>query len=526
MGRQVVPRWRPWRISALLGEAEMPRRTTIDNVDGDPLKNLFEEYRENPSIGIAGDLLSAAVTIGDSRPEILSIAKELQHLSEFPVQVKMCEDISARDERRERRRFNVKPDAGRERIRKLRKSLNREPRNALSWVDLALEYLVVGQPEKAMTSMTIALNLAAEDRFVLRSACALFVERGELDRALTLLQRSSRAKSDPWLVAPQVAIADLAKEKLNIARTARQVLKADHPAAHLAELRAAFGTVELSAGSRRGRQLLRGILEGPTENALAQVEWSDRRTNETGSLIGDMPSGVPRAFEALALRASFEAQWIEGWKLSESWRDDQPFRVEPYVQGSYCASAAGEWDEALAIGMQGLSLHPHDSYLLNNVAFSYIGLGDLPQAAAVLLKARSAKSEEIGRLTQIATEAQWLFRVGEVEEGRIRYNAAIRLFERKHRIEEAARAALMLAQEEIFAGSTEADRAFKRASDFAEKAKHFPSVRDLQARVEGVKQSSPVTKALSTGTVGKAVVLVAEKKEILKPPQIEAGLTV
>ena len=79
-----------------------------------------------------------------------------------------------------------------------RKRLTLEPRNALSWVDLALEHLVQGLPDKSRKSIAVALHLAPENRFVLRSASALFVEIDELDRALYVLEKSSRAKSDPW----------------------------------------------------------------------------------------------------------------------------------------------------------------------------------------------------------------------------------------------------------------------------------------------------------------------------------------
>jgi Flp pilus assembly protein TadD len=478
---------------------------------------LLKEYRDDPNMGIAGDLLSAAVTMGDRRPEILKIAEDVETKTDWPLQQRMSRNIWAGEANRETKRFAVQTIDGGQRVRELRRALALHPRNAFGWVDLALEHLVLGFPEKSRKAMGIALSLAPSHRFVLRSASALFVELGELDRALAVLQQGTKSKSDPWLVAPQVAIADLARMKQTLGRAAEHVLDADHPPMHLAELRAAFGTVQMSAGSsRRGRQLLRRILQAPTENALAQIEWSDHRIDESDPILGEMPGGVPRAFEALALRASFEAKWNAGLEYSEQWRRDQPFRVEPYIQGSFCACEAEEWELAESFSRSGLALHRNNPYLLNNRAFAQIGRGHLGDAAMTLLHARRSSSGVGERLARVATEALWLFRIGENEEGRDRYNAAIRIFTRKHLVDDAARAALMLAQEEICAGSELAEEAWRRAVGLVGKSGKGAHVMHLQERVGRLRGSSP--RQIGAGSpVVQSATLIA----ILIPPELE-----
>ena len=114
----------------------------------------------------------------------------------------------------------------------------------------------------------------------------------------------------------------------------------------------------------------------------------------------------------------------------------------------------------------------------------------------------------------------WLFRIGEVDEGRRRYNSAIRLFERLHQTDEAARAALMLTQEEFFAGSSSAEEAWKRSLRLVEKSKKSPSVRDLQERVEKVRRSGTPALVPNQRT-GTAIVLFSDKQAILQPGEFE-----
>jgi len=469
-------------------------------------------------MGVAGDLLSAAVTLGDRRAEILAIAWDVETKTPLPLQKIMCEDIRANEKRRESNRFDVQATEGGERVQILRRVLAVEPRNALRWVDLALEHLVLGHPKKSTKAMRIAMNLGPHNRFVLRSASALLVELGEMDRALAVLGQSPQSSSDPWLVAPQIAIADLARMKQTAVRAAHSVLDADHPPMHLAELRAALGTVQLSAGSsRRGRQLLRGSLEAPTENSLAQVEWSDQRTQDLDPIIGEMPENVPRAFEALARRAIYEAQWIEGLKHCGNWRRDQPFSVEPYVWEGFCACEAEDWVRAISTCEKGLTFHRHNLYLLNNLAFAQIGNGRLREAHETLLEARRLAGGDDAKLTLAATEAMWLFRIGEVAEGHKRYNTVIRLFAKTHRRDDAARAALMLAQEERYVGSDFADESWNRATDLVRQSSKAPQVIRLQERIEKVPPANIAYRDVSRIPVE----LLSARIAMLNCPELE-----
>ncbi len=232
-----------------------------------------------------------------------------------------------------------------------------------------------------------------------------------------------------------------------------------------------------------------------------------------------MPDDIPRMFEALALRASYDARWTDGVKNSETWEARSAIQsgaLHPRLLLRQCIPP----EQARDIARDGLVLHPSDPYLLNNMAFSLIGNDQLAEAATMLLRGRSLRAGNRERLTQVATEAMWLFRIGEVDEGRRRYNSAIRLFERLHQTDEAARAALMLTQEEFFAGSSSAEEAWKRSLRLVEKSKKSPSVRDLQERVEKVRRSGTPALVPNQRT-GTAIVLFSDKQAILQPGEFE-----
>jgi hypothetical protein len=353
--------------------------------------------------------------------------------------------------------------------------------------------------------MRVALALAGCNRFVLRSACALYVQQGELDHAIALLRGCPSVEQDPWLLAPLVAISGLAGAKqvaarsakemlkdhqparnlaeLVAARSAKEMLKDHQPARNLAELAAAVATIELDHGSaRRGRQLLRMSVENPTENALAQAEWLGQLSKET--FIEDMPAEVPRNFEATARRAAFEAKWSVALDNASLWAEDQPFSVEAFTFASYCASERQDFDGALKFAGDGLTLQRDNPMLLNNQAFAMIELGRPVEAVDPLVRARkAAHAEKFHHAVRTATEALLLFRVGRIDIGRERYQTAVQMLDRLDLREQAARAALMLAREEAIAGTTEAEAAWKRAQGLAG---NWPTdvVRDLLQRVE------------------------------------------
>lgn len=512
--RQVVPRWRPWRTTVLLGETLRGSSKRSNTQPDDSVSKTLVAIGKHPSVGHAGDLLSMAVTLADERIKVQELAGELVGEYAGTLLADVAYSVLQSDEERHDGDVITRSGKVQERISYLRKILNMNPRNSLRWVDLAREYLMLGHFEKANRAMQIALHLNPDDRFVLRSASALYVQQGELDRALSLILRSDRTDQDPWLMAPAIAITDLLKSRQKMTRAARQLLDGDYSAIELSELGAAMGTIELSAGGdRRGRQLLRRSLVSPTENALAQVEWFANKHQMT--IVEELPQNVPRAFEAIARRALFEGRWEEAIAAGRMWFQDQAFSANAAGLSSFAACEIEDFKAAQKFSLEGLRSNPTSPFLLNNLAFALIEEGDLASALERLKHARMVVASTHERIVLAATEALALFRSGYGNVGRERYNLVINALLRGPDYNSAAKASLMLAREEILdAMGFEVD-SWIRANHLCEKATRS-DVLNLQKRVSKMLNlgSTVDCNHNPTNDIDNAV------KPILDPPEI------
>lgn len=477
--RQVVPRWRPWRLTAALGEAAGQPPAVAPPVWS--LDSLIADYRQWPHLGRAADLLTVASTYGERDARLLEVAKDVAADAAGTPLGELARGLLEGDQERHNQSLEPESIDSRKRLHRLREILIREPRNAVRWMDLAREHLILGNPGRARRAVTAALQLAPNDRFVLRSATAFFTHQHETDAARSLLRRTPRTKGDPWLLASLVAVEDLSKSKQYSGRDALRLLDGDFPDTQLAELAAALGTVELSSGSeRRARQLLRRSVTGPNENALAQVEWLSILKNRV--FAETSPELVPRAFEASARRAESEGRWAAAIDSTRLWIIDQPFSAEAAAFGSFAACEAEAWDTCREFVKAGSQSNPDSPTLLNNLAYAELGAGELPAAVTALERARRSVGSTDQRLALAATEALFLFRIGMVERGRQRYEAVITAFSKAHHRENAAKAALMLAREEIAVASDKFDEAWKRADQLARSSTHA-HVRQLHENI-------------------------------------------
>lgn len=462
--RQVVPRWRRWRLTALLGELATPasrgRRSLKAN-----LKGFLKSYELEPNEGRLGDLIGAAAVSAERTPEILRAAETASH-AKGPVLAKSASTLLEGDHARLERANELEATDSEGQIRTLRRILTREPRNAVRWVDLAREYTILGLNDKSERALRIAIHLAPNDRFVLRCAAAYFAHLEDYQEAAELLAGSSATPNDPWLCGASVAVSDLAAMKLPI-RPARKLLHADVPNRSIAELQAALGTVEVLSGSaRRGRQLLRQSLTDPTENALAQVEW----LLSTGTTIDAelTKESVPRRYEAEALRMARAGKWVEALNSAEHWFADQPFSADAASHASFYACEAEMWEKAERVAQAGLRANPSQAILLNNKAYAQARMGRLEDAVRALLAARSLNPSGEALLALVATEGLVLLKAGYIGEGRRRYVTAIEGFSRLADRDTAAKAALLLLQEEIALATPRIDDAWAKALGLSE----------------------------------------------------------
>jgi tetratricopeptide (TPR) repeat protein len=452
--RRVVPRWHSPGATALRSEARSlkPPGARDTRVSQELAKLKGEGRKQATEWRFVGDLLSVAVATGDiatarDTAETLvrlnapvstlarSMAQGVMRPPSAPAQLSSSPDDTYADEL---------ITAGR--IAALRQRLNSAPRSPLLWVERALLYTTLGQAAQAQQCMAIALALAPEDRYVLRSAARMFVHYEDPQRAHQLLADAEMTARDPWLAAAEIAAASLADTSPRHLKAARAMLDNGHFApAHLTELASSVGTMELEAGAlKKAKRLFTLSLEAPNENALAQAEWATRRVSlrELSARVEE----VPESFEARALAAAAGQRIPEALREGWNWLFDQPFSREPALFGSYHAAKSQRFEESAEFARRGLIANPDEPILRNNLAFAQARMGDVEDAARTLAQIDRAKLDEDTSATVTATEGLVAFRSGRAEEGRKLYLDAI---QRTRRAANKALAHVMLATEEL-----------------------------------------------------------------------------
>jgi tetratricopeptide (TPR) repeat protein len=338
-------------------------------------------------------------------------------------------------------------------IHQIKQRLITYPRNPILWCNLALLYTSLGVLGKAEQAIKASLWLSPPNRFILRAASRFFLHQGEKDRAHRLLVETPILRSDPWILAAEIATADAMHRSSRWIKHAQKLLEVgQHPVSHLSELASALGTIDLKAGkTKRGRRIINVSLIDPTENSVAQAAWLSRNVVDL-----NVPD-LQRSPEAYAWSTWRQKQWDASLDGASKWLDDQPFSSRPAQHGSFIAATVYEdYIKALTFASLGLRSNPTDIILLNNYAFASAMIGDIAQAQRKLdiIAAGSLNLDE--RIAFQATKGLVAFRKGDFELGRMLYNDAIHFARTKKDEGREILAKIHLALEESRIGSPHA----------------------------------------------------------------------
>lgn len=470
--RRVVPRWRSLRETLRTSELAISKK----HID-DPASNLLlpeylqklENWRRSPSLLTASEVMESAVVCGREF-ECLPAARQLvfSEVSATPAIKKMATLVL--------RRSGLFADLPDEDIKDavLEKGQHRaliriNPTDALAWVDLALRQTIDGYTDHALRSIRVALQLAPNNRHVLRSAARLYLHAGDPSLAYDLIARSPATKFDPWLIAAEISLAELAQRRPKYVKQAIAYLgEGKFLPRHISEAAAAVATLELVEGNRRkARKHFSTSMLDPTGNTLAQAEWASPQFGD--QLVSDrqLQHGDEK-FEANAFHHFLQHEYREVVLDCYKWAEIEEYSVRPYEFGAVAASTNSEFNVAIAFCKVGLKKRPQNTVLLNTYAFSLASLGDVAAAERVLSQIPAGASEQA---QSIATANHGLihFRNGEYERGRTSYLLAIRNFEQRGEQNLATLARYYFAKEAISARLADAKELLFVAKQSAEK---------------------------------------------------------
>lgn len=434
--RQAVPRWRPFKIAAELELMEPVRSSmrTVPEPRPGELEEIANDFASNRTLIHAADLVDAALVA--ERPDIGRNAAEFI-IDNEPARVSARLAAALLGKQRPALAATTPPALSNSdryvRIAQFRRVLRITPHDVIKWVDLAREYATLGQNEAALQALRIAINLAPQNRFVLRAANRFFLHIGEFGKAHDIVRRAATVETDPWILAAEIASAEIAERQSRFVKTAQRLLQNKNIAPrHLSELASVVGTLEHGHGDRaKVRKLFAVALADPTENAVAQAGWVSRHM--PAFEIPAEKLNVPRAFEAKAWEHFLDGRARAATDLSREWLRDEPFATRPALFGSWVASTAiGDFPTAIEFAEAARFSNPGEPSPMAQLVFCYATQARFEEARQLLKALPDAIREHPDSMSQdeweIFREANLgliAFRGNDVETGRSHYNMAI-----------------------------------------------------------------------------------------------------
>lgn len=466
--RRVVPRWRPWREAVSIEDVRpVVVREANKKINLEDLEQTRSHWETNRSLPFAADFLGAAFALsqGEAAKDAAGFVlnskqptnRALRQLAKLVLSVPAVEQVMVEP---------VLPtkETSHKRIRMLRNSLHSFPRNPLALMDLAREYVGLGQPWAAIKPVREALALAPTSRFVLRSASRFFLHHKDNEQAHDILRRAERTKKDPWLISAEIAVASAAGRRSSLVKLGRQFVESRkfHPS-HISELASALGTLELEEGRiRLMKKLFRTALENPTENSLAQAAWVARKVGH----LGFQPNikDTPRSYEAGAWTNITNGHWEDSLEDAELWLCDEPFSKRPTWFGSWVAlSTAPDYAKAEHMAKLGIKTHTDDFILLNNLTVALAYQGKTSDAVQCFNRIHPRTGEDQHTATYLATSGLLQFRLGVVDGGRKLYRMAVDDAKRNKATLAVVLALLHFAREEYRLARSKGDELVKEA---------------------------------------------------------------
>jgi tetratricopeptide (TPR) repeat protein len=433
--RNVIPRWRP--LVAIekrdLASAGRFAGVTHTNTVEDFTPSL-EIWRAQGDLAAASDILDAAIITSDRR--LLAEAARIAERNQAHLPPRLRDALASKFEEQRDPLEVRRAIAHRETddtylyrsVQILKRTLRDSPRDALSYLEIARLYTILGQFEKSEEMLYLARVVAPDDRVILRATLQFYDIVAELEEGLRIIRSSDRLKFDPWIQSAEIATSTL------LGKTSRSAKKHLIPFAkdglvprEATELAMAMATLERSAGvkERKFFQLVAKALPNSTENGFAQAVWlSDQSSRDFQKRF---PEATPasEAYEARVQLAVEERDFAAAIGYAQLWVEDQPFSVDAIIEYLNLCSVHSSPDvNAVQLARRSLGIHADNWHVLNACCLALTEARDFEFAEQAVSKLEREVPQDNSRAFVEAARGLLAFAEGDFQEGRIRYERA------------------------------------------------------------------------------------------------------
>lgn len=271
----------------------------------------------------------------------------------------------------------------------LKQFIRKYPNNPIPYVDRAFYYTLVSQIDRAEDSMLVAIHLAPNSRYIIRSAIRLFIHSRNLDKLNYTLHKTDMIGYDPWVTASALSAELASKGKPSYAKTAHSLLERRAHSEHsISELSAAYAKYLFDKKKNKlAKTYLDLALKDPNSNTIAQATWMSNRIHNYK--YENRSNDIENTSEARMLTHFYKSNWNEAIEYAIKWFSESPYSNRPLMYASSIAmSNLGDYKKAVDILLQGSNSHYANPDYANNLAYAYAHINDTKKAREALSKAR------------------------------------------------------------------------------------------------------------------------------------------
>lgn len=444
--RLLVPNWRDFNRTTKIGELGGFQNKKEVQINDNSI--IINDWNTNKTIGTAADLINNAFVSNSLQSNELSEAidlitqnKEFASISLLSLIQQIKNEIKMKDENSnillEKKISSLEelesifdPKLFNKIIHKTKNATKNHSRNAIYWVELSRLYTIKSQFEKAEKCIQVALNLAPNNRFVLRSATRFFIHTNQEEKAIFYLKKSDIIKNDPWIISAHVASSMLIGRYSPFLKRGIELTQSKNFSNFdLTELSSSLGTIEIESGSfKKAKPFLEISIINPNDNSLAQFEWLSKKDDRIIFRKEDFKN-VKNAFEAFAYENFNKGLIEDAFNNCIDWFLDIPYSKRPLMFGSYLASILEKYDTAIMLCLVGLRYDSNEPGFINNLIYNYCLKGDLSKAEERLNQYFSKNKIESlsneNKITLQATIGLYLMKIGDIFDGKKMYKIAL-----------------------------------------------------------------------------------------------------
>jgi tetratricopeptide (TPR) repeat protein len=374
--RNVIPRWRPLITVEQRDLKSVGRflKETHSNCATD-YSNQLEIWRKEDDLSAASDIFDTFILTGDRRLLLESVRMAERHNASLPPRMKhsLAEAFSKKIDPLERRKDLAAKEMDEAYLIRsvaiIKKRLVEFPRDALSHLEIARLYTILGQFKQAESSLFAARALAPDDRVILRATLQFYDIVAGLDDGLKIIRRSSRLQYDPWIQSAEVATSTLLGKSSQIAKKVSIYTNKDGLVNRdQSELAMALATLDRAAGVKERKifQLVKKALPLSTENGFSQAIWlSDQSSRE---FVNRFPDAMPssEAYEAKVRLSIDKKEFEDARTFARFWAEDQPFSIDAIIEYLYLASVHSSIDDrSVKFAVRAMNVYSDNWNVLN-----------------------------------------------------------------------------------------------------------------------------------------------------------------